>query len=330
MLKLLEFDYRIEYKKGKENTVADALSRQFQDDDTTEKCQIALAILDCLPLSAAVPKWLTEVHDSYANDPHCIKLIQELTLDAASHSNYTLQDGVLRHKGKIYIGPSTSLRDKVFHTFHSPIFGGHSGVKVTLHKLQKAFYWPKLPHYIAEQVAACPVCQISKTEKVPYPGLLNPLPIPQQKWMDISMDFVEGLPKSMGKDVILVVVDRLTKYAHFIPLSHPYTVQSIADLFMANIIKLHGPLASIVSDRDVIFTSKLWKDIFSSFNIHLNYSTAHHPESDGQTERVNQCLEQYLRCMSFQQPKKWFASCRMVVQLFPSHCNQHVTLPSVV
>jgi IS30 family transposase len=144
------------------------------------------------------------------------------------------------------------------------------------------------------------------------------------------MDFVEGLPKSMSKDVILVVVDRLTKYAHFIPLSHHYTVQSIADLFMANIIKLHGPPASIVSDRDVIFTSKLWKDIFSSFNIQLNYSTSHHPESDGQTERVNQCLEQYLRCMSFQQPKKWFASCRMVVQLFPSHCNQHVTLPSVV
>jgi hypothetical protein len=233
MLKLLEFDYRIEYKKGKENTVADALSRRFQDDDTTEKCQIALAILDCLPLSAAVPKWLTEVHDSYANDPHCINLIQELTLDAASHSNYTLQDGVLRHKGKIYIGSSTSLRDKVFHTFHSSIFGGHSGVKVTLHKLQQAFYWPKLPHYTAEQVVACPVCQISKKEKVPYPGLLNPLPIPQQKWTDISMDFVEGLPKSMGKDVILVVVDRLTKYAHFIPLSHPYTVQSIADLFMA-------------------------------------------------------------------------------------------------
>jgi hypothetical protein len=121
------------------------------------------------------------------------------------------------------------------------------------------------------------------------------------------MDFVEGLPKSKGKNVILVVVDRLTKYAHFISLSHPYTVQTIADIFMANIIKLHGPPASITSDRDVIFTSKLWKDIFSAFNIQLNYSTTHHSETDGQTERVSQCLEQYLRCMVFQQPKKWSA-----------------------
>jgi hypothetical protein len=171
--------------------------------------------------------------------------------------------------------------------------------------MQQAFYWPNMKQYITDKIAACPTCQISKSEKVAYPGLLHPLPIPTQKWTDINMDFVEGLPKSRGKDVILVVVDRLTKYAHFIPLSHPYSVQKVADLFMENIIKLHGPPASIVSDRDKIFTSQLWKDIFAAFNTQLNYSTSHHLESDGQTERVNQCLEQYLRCMVFQQPKKW-------------------------
>jgi transposase InsO family protein len=171
--------------------------------------------------------------------------------------------------------------------------------------MQQAFYWPNMKQYITDKVVACPTCQISKSEKVAYPGLLHPLPIPTQKWTDISMDFVEGLPKSRGKDVILVVVDRLTKYAHFIPLSHPYSVQKVADLFMENIIKLHGPPASIVSDRDKIFTSQLWKDIFAAFNAQLIYSTSRHPESDGQTERVNQRLEQYLRCMVFQQPKKW-------------------------
>ena len=167
------------------------------------------------------------------------------------------------------------------------------------------FYWPHFKKFIATAIQECPVCQISKNEKVQYPGLLSPLDIPKKKWYDISLDFVEGLPKSKGKNVILVVVDRLTKYAHFIPLAHPYTVITVANLLMDNIIKLHGPPSSIVSDKDRIFTSTLWKEIFSSLDTTLNYSSAHHPESDGQTERVNQCLEQYLRCMAFQEPKKW-------------------------
>jgi transposase InsO family protein len=162
-----------------------------------------------------------------------------------------------------------------------------------------------MKQFLTDQIAACPVCQISKTEKVQYPGLLEPLPIPKAKWAEISMDFVEGLPKSKGKDVILVVVDRLTKYAHFLSLSHPYTVQKVADLFINNIIKLHGPPTVITTDRDRIFLSKLWHEIFSAMQISLHFSTAYHPETDGQTERVNQCLEQYLRCMAFEEPKKW-------------------------
>ncbi|KAK1693984.1 hypothetical protein QYE76_010681 [Lolium multiflorum] len=148
---------------------------------------------------------------------------------------------------------------------------------------------------------------ISKTEKVPYPGLLDPLPIPTSKWSAISMDFIEGLPKSKGHDVILVVVDRLTKYAHFLPLAHPYTVHKVATLFIDNIIKLHGPPTVITTDRDRIFLSKFWTEIFTAMKISLHFSTAYHPETDGQTERVNQCLEQYLRCMASQEPKKWGA-----------------------
>ena len=162
-----------------------------------------------------------------------------------------------------------------------------------------------MKQYIAEQVAICPVCQISKTERIPYPGLLDPLPVPKSKWADISLDFMEGLPKSKGKDVILVLVVRLTKYAHFLPLAHPYTTQQVAKLILDNIVKLHGPPQSIVSDRDRVFTSKLWHEIFPALNTKLHFSSAYHPESDGQIERVNQCLEQYLRSMAFSEPKKW-------------------------
>lgn len=97
-----------------------------------------------------------------------------------------------------------------------------------------------------------------------YPGLLDPLLVPRMKWSEISMDFVEGLPKSKGKDVILVVVDCLTKYAHFLPMSHPYSVHQVAKLFMDHIYKLHGLPEVIATDRDRIFTSKLWQEVFNA------------------------------------------------------------------
>jgi transposase InsO family protein len=101
------------------------------------------------------------------------------------------------------------------------------------------------------------------------------------------MDFITGLPKSEGKTTIMVVVDRLTKYSHFFALSHPFTAADIAQVFLDNIYKLHGLHLSIVSDRDVIFTSKFRKGIMKKLGVKLNYSSAYHPQSDGQTERVN-------------------------------------------
>lgn len=119
------------------------------------------------------------------------------------------------------------------------------------------------------------------------------------------MDFVEGLPLSNHKDLILVVVDRFTKYSHFIPLKHPISVRSMATAFIDNIFKLHGLPYVIVTDRDMIFTSHLWQDLFKRLGVKLHLSTSYHPQTHGQTERVNQCLENYLRCMVFNQPKKW-------------------------
>lgn len=156
-------------------------------------------------------------------------------------------------------------------------------------------------------VKQCSVCQHSKHSNTHPLGLLQPLPIPEGVWRDLSMDFIEGLPKSQGYSVILVVVDKLTKFAHFLPVKHPYTAASIAELFMDNVVKLHGLPNSIVTDRDTIFISNFWKQLFKLYKVNLQLNTAYHPQSDGQTERVNQCLEMYLRCSVQDAPTTWKA-----------------------
>lgn len=117
------------------------------------------------------------------------------------------------------------------------------------------------------------------------------------------MDFVEGLPLSQGYSIIYVVVDRLSKYSHFIPLSHPYTASKVAMLFMTHIFKLHGLPESIISDRDPTFISNFWKALFKTQGTKLAYGTAYQPQTNGQTEIVNNWLENYLRCFVGDRPK---------------------------
>lgn len=158
---------------------------------------------------------------------------------------------------------------------------------------------------VQQFIVGCLICQQAKLDCSKYPGLLQPLQVPTSAWQMISMDFVEGLPKSLGKDCILVVVDRFTNYAHFLPLSHPYSASSVAKLFFDNIYKLHGVPDYVVSDRDKVFTRTFWQELFKLSKVSLCMSSSYRPQSDGQTERVNQCMETFLRCFAHACPSKW-------------------------
>jgi len=116
---------------------------------------------------------------------------------------------------------------------------------------------------------------------------------------------VEGLPRSQGMDVVLVVIDKLTKYGHFIPLKHPYTAQQVVQVFFDQVYRLHGMPFCIISDRDLVFTSLFWQELFRLSDTILNMSSARHPETNGQTEKLNQCMEAFLRCFAHDTPVRW-------------------------
>lgn len=153
---------------------------------------------------------------SYERDEFAEQGISECTIDPKGVYLFQYSDGLLRFKGKLYVNKTTELRDKIVQGIHESNMGGHSGIENTYQKISQTFYWPELRQKVKDWVKACHICQINKHEGVRQPCFLQPLPVPEQAWTYITMDFITKLPNSNGKDTIWVVVDRFTKYSNFI------------------------------------------------------------------------------------------------------------------
>eukprot|EP00253_Pinus_taeda_P033985 PITA_33985 len=243
------FDFEIKHLKGKENRVADVLSRK----------------VDCL-CELSVSKWRNS-------------LVEQIKTAASRDSKY-------QHlKQQLHWPPR---------------------YQKMVTALKKEYYWPGMKKQVVEYLPRCLECQQIKAEHQHPVGLLQPLPIPEWKWETISMDFITGLPRTKkGNDSMMVVVDKLSKVAHFIPVQSTYKAVQIAHLFMQNVFRLHGLPKVIISDRDVKFISTFWRTLFAELGTQLNFSTAYHPQTDGQTERVNQVLEDMLRAYVMLKPGQW-------------------------
>lgn len=190
------------------------------------------------------------------------------------HKSFSLTGSILRYKSRLYIGSGKQIRTSIMHSMHaSSVVSDHSGMWGTYTRDKSYFYWPKMKPDIIHFVSTCDTCQCNKHEHSAPAGLLQPLPIPGTAWKHISMDFIEGLPLSNKKSVILVVVDRVTKYSHFISLSHPFTALSVAKEFLHHIFKIHGLPSSIVLDRNKKIIIHFWRELFKSFGTTLNLST---------------------------------------------------------
>nr|ACY01928.1 hypothetical protein [Beta vulgaris] len=291
--KLLGFDFEIKYKPGGHNKVADALSRKHPPE----------AEYNLLTSSHSPHQEL--IAQAIRQDADLQHLMAEVTAGRTPLQGFTVEHGLLKYNGRLVIPKNVPLTTTLLEEYHSSPMGGHSGIFKTYKRLAGEWYWKGMKKDVTTFVQNCQICQQFKTSTLSPAGLLQPLPIPLAIWEDISMDFVEGLPKSQGWDTILVVVDRLSKYAHFITLKHPFTAPTVAAVFIKEIVKLHGFPSTIVSDRDKVFMSLFWKELFKLQGTLLHRSTAYHPQSDGQTEVVNKSLEAYLRCFCNGRPKAW-------------------------
>jgi hypothetical protein len=290
--KLLGFDFAVEYKSGAANVVADALSRR-DTEDGEEGATLAL--------SAPRFDFITRLRQHQGSDPALMALRQEIT-SGARGAPWSLVDGMIQYKDRLYIPPAATLIQEIVQAVHEDV---HEGVQRMLHRLRRDFHFPNMKQLVQDFVRECSVCQRYKSEHLNPAGLLIPLPVPNSVWTDITLDFIEALPKVRDKSVILTVVDRFSKYCHFIPLAHPYSAESVAEAFFINIVRLHGVPQSMVSDRDPVFTSTFWRELMRLTKTKLHMTTTFHPQSDGQSEAANRVIIMYLRCLTGDRPRQW-------------------------
>jgi len=219
--------------------------------------------------------------------------IDEFTVVELKTGSLTIKKGLWFWKDKLFIPANSAVKQQLLQEFHDSLLGGHGGYQKTLARLSAQCFWKNMANTVEEYIRACSICQQAKYSNQPPAGLLQPLPIPNQIWQDIAMDFITGLPLSHGYSVILAIIDCLSKFAHFLPLTVDFSAPKVTDLFIKEIMSIHGLLQTIVSDRDKDFTSKFWEQICVRQGIKLARSSAYHPQTDGQTEVLNRCLEMF-------------------------------------
>lgn len=299
------FPYVIRYKSGKENVVADALSRRY----------VLLSSLSAHLLGFEIIKELYK-DDSDFGEIHA-------NCSQKAFGKFYLHDGFLFYKNKLCL-PSGSMRELLVREAHSGGLMGHFGVAKTLPILQSNFYWPNMRKDVERICGNCIVCKKAKSKSQPH-GMYTPLPVSTSPWIDLSMDFVLGLPRSSkGNDSIFVVVDRFSKMAHFSPCKKTSDASNIANLFFRDIVRLHGMPKTIVSDRDAKFLSYFWKTLWTKLGTKLLFSTTCHPQTDGQTEVVNRTLSTLLRAIIKTNLKSW-EECLPHVEFAYNHSKHSAT-----
>ncbi|KAF1326177.1 Pol protein, partial [Globisporangium splendens] len=312
-----EYNFVVHYKPGKTKILADALSRRPDYDPKTKSEGTDGACRLCEDVQAIAVRAATtvreEIVEGYKSDETCQDLLKYFKdpsdkalqgLPSRTRSRvhrFRVHNGLLYYAveqgdtARVVVPNDEGLRHRLLYEYHGSPSGGHLGREKTFLSLSRDYYWPHMYKWVRKYVRTCEICQRVKPSGSTQAPLRS-LAVPSDSWKSVSMDFIFGLPRDThGRSGILVFVDRFSKIVHLAPVSDKISAEKTAKVFVDVVFRLHGLPVEIVSDRDTCFTSKFWRALFGLLDTKLSMSTAAHPETDGQTERVNRVLEDVLR-----------------------------------
>ena len=299
-----EFWFQIEYRKGSENTIADALSRrpdlQLTEEEKVGKAPPLLSkehFVHLNKLTAVVLSLLEQIKEGYTTDQFIqgSEGLLKKDADTLKDENWDVIDGIWLYDEMIYV-PDGLSRLAVLRRCHDEAHAGHFGFRKTLELIRREFYWPLMTGYVQHYVDSCEVCNRAKnTTHKPY-GLLQPVAITCRPWSTATIDFVGPLPVSDGYNMICTMTCHTLKQVHFARCLDTVTAAQTVDIVLENIIRLHGTPDIIISDRGTQFKAKFWQEFFRILGTKVKLSTSFHPQTDGSSEIVNKSLGQYLRC----------------------------------
>jgi len=319
-LVLSRFHFTMTHRPGRSMGKPDALSRRPDhgsgDGDNRNMVLLkpehfAIRAIEGVQIQGEERDFLKEIRKGNregSQEEAVVKAVQEMRKAGERSlrgSEWSEEDDLLFFRGKIYVPNTPELRREIVNRFHDSKLAGHPGRWKTLELVCRHFWWPGISRYVGQYVKACDLCLRTKARRTAPTGELHPLPIPDQRWDTISVDFIVELPLSHGFDAVMSVVDSVSKRAHFIPTTTTITSAGSARLFQQHVWKLHGLPRQVVSDRGTQFVSQFTRELYRLLDIKLAATTAYHPQADGQTERVNQELEQYLRLFVSERQDDW-------------------------